>query len=539
MGPAHSPSVTARAVESDQRTTGRILVVEDEHLVALDLQQVLTRQGHDVVVAYYGEDAITIATTQHLDLVLMDIRLGGTVDGIDAANEISSSSDVPIIYLTAYADDATLERARKSEPYGYILKPFQERELVATIEMVLERYRSERRRWEDQMLHRFLAEAGQRMAATLDYRVVARGAAELLVPRYADWCELHLTPVDELSPQLSLWRPNGDHVRETNVPRLLDIVQRTARTELITDLPNDEAVRDALGSDHLGTLHELGARSAVCVPVIARDQVLGALVMVTGRNRARYRADDAVFAEDFGRRLGIALDNALLYRRAEHATRMRDDVLAIVSHDLRTPLGTISLQAELIGSKRDPQHANAVEAILRSARRMNRLIGDLLDASAINAGKLKIELGIHSAAMIVREVLEAFAGVAAGQKIQLVAHVDETASIHCDRDRVIQALSNLVGNALKFTTGGGTITVSVVRAGTKLRFEVRDNGAGIPAEQLPHLFERFWRAHGQRSGAGLGLFIAHGIVAAHGSTIEVDSTEGAGSLFFFSLPVAT
>src|SRR6185436_17216425 len=135
-----------RAPARDRPTN--ILVVEDDHLVALDIRRHLERMGHGVAVVHSGENAINKALETRFDLILMDIRLSGPIDGIEAARLIKASHDMPIVYLTAYADNQTLERARQTEPYGYVMKPFQERELKATIEMALQRHDTDARRWE-------------------------------------------------------------------------------------------------------------------------------------------------------------------------------------------------------------------------------------------------------------------------------------------------------------------------------------------------------------------------------------------------------
>jgi signal transduction histidine kinase/CheY-like chemotaxis protein len=523
------PSVSAPA---------RVLVVEDEHLVALDIQQNLSRLGHVSEVVYSGEDAVARATSGQFDLVLMDVRLGGQLDGIEAAASIRRQVDVPIIYLTAYADNDTLDRARITEPYGYLLKPFQERELKAAIEMALQRHSNDKMRWEQQQLQRFLADASARMAASLDFRSVARGAAELLVPRYADWCAIHLKDTNDTIPAYSFVRPDGDVDTVGRTPRLIENVQRNARPEILTQVSDPNELRDALGSQHLDVLRELGARSLVCVPLVARGQVLGALALVAGRSRPRYAGNDLAFAEDFAHRLAMALDNALLYRKAERAIAMRDDVLAIVSHDLRTPLGNIVLQAEAIAA--NPAMRKAASVISHAAQRMNRLIGDLLDASAINAGQLALDQHVHPAGEVAREALEMFRSHAEAREIDLTEAIDDVPKIYCDRDRIVQLLANLIGNAVKFTPRGGAVTITVIRQASGVRFEVCDNGPGIAEDQVPHLFDRFWRAHAHRTGAGLGLFIARGIAAAHGSELAVETKLGDGAKFFFHLPeVAT
>jgi len=520
-------------------TRARILVVEDEHLVALDIQLRLEKMGHEPHVAYSGEEALQMACEHDFDLVLMDIKLKGELDGIEAARKIRASYDVPIIYVTAYADAQTLDRARLTEPYGYVLKPFQERELKAAIEMALQRHGSDRLRWEQQQLQRFLAEASARLAATLDYRAVAMGAADLIVPRYADWCTIHLRGTHDLVPAFTYTRPNSDGRNATPPPgRLIETVQNTGSSEILTHISDPGSLADGLGQRHIDMLRDLGARSLICVPLPAREQILGALAIVSGRGRPRYTVKELIFIEDFGRRLAMALDNALLYRAAERAIRMRDDVLAIVSHDLRTPLATVLMQADLLTARDDFGReglAKVATTITRAAHRMDRLIDDLLDASAINAGSLALDIRSHNAVEVAREALESFRSA----PVSLV-HVlpDRPVPVLCDRDRVIQVLSNLLGNAIKFTPPEGGVTLRVERIAGRVRFQVEDTGPGIAPEQLPHLFDRFWRGQTGNEGAGLGLFISRGIVAAHGSTLGVDSTPGAGSRFYFELAEA-
>lgn len=530
-----APDASPTLVEqpADVPVSARILVVEDEHVVALDLQVRLARMGHLVVVTHSGEEAVEKAAEMPFDLVLMDIKLKGAMDGVEAARTIRRAFDVPIIYLTAYADNHTLDRARYTEPYGYILKPFQERELKAAIEIALQRHAHDRMRSEQQRLQRFLADASAHMATSLDYRAIAHVTCELIVPRYADWCLIHLRERNDTIPAFSYAQPGGSDGALTHA-RIIETVEGNSRAELLTQIPDAISLRDALGAEHLDVLRELGARSMLCVPLVARQQVLGAIALVSGRMRARYGPHDLAFVEDLAQRLAMALDNALLYRQAERAIVMRDDVLAIVSHDLRTPLSTILMQAEALTE--DPDVQEVGRAISRSAERMNRLIGDLVDASAINAGRFTLDRGTHRVDELVTEAVEPFRSLADLRGISLEVAA-ERLLVSCDHDRILQVLSNLIDNALRFTPRKGRVIVSAHAEDSHVRFMVHDTGRGIALDALPHLFDRFWRLRSRRDGAGLGLFIAKGIITAHGSSLGVDTTLGVGSKFFFDLPV--
>lgn len=228
---------------------------------------------------------------------------------------------------------------------------------------------------------------------------------------------------------------------------------------------------------------------------------------------------------------------------AEAAVATREELLAIVSHDLRNPLGAIVTGASLLleraslaGSEAERTRKLA-QIILRSADWMNRLIADLLDLAQIQAGKLSVELKPQDIEGLVSESVEMLLPIAAAKEIQdLKGTVSAGLHALCDRERVLQILSNLVGNATKFTPAGGSITIDARPSGNEALFFVRDTGQGIPDEELPHVFDRFWQSEkANHAGIGLGLSIVKGLVEAHGGRLWVESTLGEGTTFFFTL----
>jgi len=227
---------------------------------------------------------------------------------------------------------------------------------------------------------------------------------------------------------------------------------------------------------------------------------------------------------------------------AEAAVATREELLAIVSHDLRNPLGSIVFSAALLdrttidGEEGERVHKSA-QTILRSADRMTRLIADLLDLAQIQAGKLAVEQRPEDVEGLIRDCVEMLRPLAATKDLKGMA----SAGLHvrCDRERVLQILSNLVGNAIQFTPEGGSIFIAAQDTGHEVRFSVRDTGQGISEEELPRIFDRFWQAQRKnRAGVGLGLSIAKGLVEAQGGRLSVESTLGAGTTFFFTLPLA-
>lgn len=240
-------------------------------------------------------------------------------------------------------------------------------------------------------------------------------------------------------------------------------------------------------------------------------------------------------------------DRHLLTEReqADEAISQRDDFLSIVSHDLRHLLSTITLGASLIerDALRDGPESSTLllaQRILRASARMNRLIGDLLDISSIEAGKLAIAAGPCDVTLLILDAVAAFRPTAAAKGLTL-----ETEGVlpsllgTLDRDRLFQVLANLIGNAIKFTPPGGQIRIAADRLGADIRLSVRDTGRGIPEDQLEAIFERFWQVgQNDRRGLGLGLYIAKSIVLAQGGTIWAESEPGRGSTFHLTLPAA-
>jgi signal transduction histidine kinase len=257
----------------------------------------------------------------------------------------------------------------------------------------------------------------------------------------------------------------------------------------------------------------------------------------------RFGERESELAQSLAARAALAVDNARLYRAAQEAVRTRDDVLAVVSHDLGNPLSAIRIGTSLLLRAMSEEERGTggwqhLEAIRASTLQMERLIRDLLEVKRIEAGHLALQRRAVAPRALLSELREQFAAVAGEREITLEHELDETLpDVFADRDRTKQALSNLIGNALRFTPPGGRIVLEARAADHEVRFGVRDTGPGIPRDEAAHVFERFWqgRRDGQ-TGVGLGLAIARGIVQAHGGRIWVDSESGGGAHLLFTLP---
>jgi signal transduction histidine kinase len=279
------------------------------------------------------------------------------------------------------------------------------------------------------------------------------------------------------------------------------------------------------------------------VPLVARDQIIGAIGLYACTEGRRYDEDDLALAHELANRVALALDNARLYREAQDALQARDDVLAVVSHDLGNPLAAIRVGTSLLLRAVPPEQRGQggwqhLEGIRQSAAQMERLVNDLLDVKRIEAGLLPLHAERQSVEVFVRETLELFSALAEEKDIRLRAVIDAPgAVVRCDRDRTLQIFSNLVGNAIRFTPAGGEVEIRAEARPGEVQFTVADTGRGIPPENLPHVFDRFWQAHrSNREGIGLGLAIVKSIVLAHGGRIWVESEPAVGSRFYFTLP---
>ncbi|MEQ9400564.1 MAG: ATP-binding protein [Longimicrobiales bacterium] len=281
----------------------------------------------------------------------------------------------------------------------------------------------------------------------------------------------------------------------------------------------------------------IGSYLAVTVPAAREDGPIGLFFAHPEPDAFGERA--VTLADGLAGWAGVALGNARLFRRVSDAVRVRDDVLGIVSHDLRNPLGVILASAGLLlDLDLDPAtQRRELERVRTMGTRMNFLIQDLLDVTRMDADTFSVYPREVSVRDVLHEVEELMSHLAEGEGVRLVREeVPEDLRAVLDRDRIAQLLGNLIGNGLKFTPEGGEVRFGACRDGSHLCLHVADTGAGIPEEQIPHLFDRYWQGGVRKDdGAGLGLPICKGIAEAHGGTIEVDASGG-GATFTVRIP---
>lgn len=388
----------------------------------------------------------------------------------------------------------------------------------------------------------FVAAAGQELAASLDYEHTIATLAKLIVPNLAE-----MSVVDIAEPENALRRVAVAHRNpedEAQFAATLGEVRHEVPEALVRIMQAGEPalVGSSSGLYEYLTGHRDGEnRNLIFMPLVSRGQTIGVAAAISPEGKPFATADLPLFGE-LARRASLSIDNARLYLESQQAVRAREEVLAIVSHDLRNPLSSVTLGASLLQMSEtlSPDDREQIDTIEVSAKRMNRLIADLLDVTRLEGGKrLPVQQESVPVGELLQEVVELFGAQASVANVTLHCAGDpELPPVYADRHRVMQVLSNLIGNAMKFTPPGGRVEVRAKLQDDMVEFEVSDTGPGIPKENLNDIFSPYWQAkRTERMGAGLGLSIAKGIVEAHGGKIRVASEPDRGTQFYFTIPV--
>jgi AmiR/NasT family two-component response regulator/signal transduction histidine kinase len=677
----------------------RILIVEDEQLVAMELQSRLGDLGYEVVgTADSGAGAIAQARALRPDLVFMDIRLReGGMDGIEAAQHIHSTLGAPVVFLTAYTDARTLERTREVEHYGYLVKPFEERELRVAVETARHRHELARRlrqseRWTAALLrsagdailasdaqgricflnpvaerltgwsqeqaagkapwkvlrglvprpnepppngangtdgnigahgadssngygiahggpphgaaalddrlapveslvgkdgaqhriesratvvadddgnpigavwvlrdeserarlrsaHQLLEHASERLASSLEQPALLEALALLVVPELADWCLIdlldeqgqlrdgmmvHAAPGRPLAvpapPRLprSEWEPSGLAGALAGGGGSLRAV--------VPDVPRAAA---ALGLDP-EWLTRVGVSSLLITPLRAGDRVLGALSLCRSRAGRPFDGVDQLVAAELGLRAAQAIENARLYQQAQSATRLRDGLLAIVTHDLDAPLLALLDEARRLAGAEGPRnHPPPSPAnLLRQLEMLRRRVHDLRDLAGLERGGLMADPAPCELLELLADAAQSLAPLVASEGRTLRRLLPgRRVWLRADRERLLHVLWNLVAFLSRCSAPDEPLELGGEQTPDGVLLRVRGRGTGIPADEIPWLMDRDWKASGGADdGIGLGLYLARVAVEGQGGRLWVESQWNTGACFHILMP---
>lgn len=400
---------------------------------------------------------------------------------------------------------------------------------------------------------RFLADASARFSESRNYDAIFDEAAKIFVPQLADSCILEaltdddvlqlkvvLHAHDDVDARLKRWCALNQGAYRVLDARQIQHQSKSSTHEIIDDLDLHAAFADypAQLSDCLSEQH------AVMLPLRARGRLLGTMTLGRSLQKPSFTGNEKVLLQEVAWRAALALDNGRLYELERRLTRNREELLAIVSHDLRNPLSCIVTHAESLQRKIEPEGQGqrvhrAVDVMLRASNQMERLIADLLDYACIDAGGLVVQRQLNEVKHLLDDTLSMLAPVASHKKQQLHYQQKTDIQIFCDHERILQVLGNLVSNACRFTPEQGRIDIIVQKKNDEAMFTVQDTGPGVLQEEVQYVFERGWQSSKrmQGGGSGLGLTIAKALVEAHGGKIWAESRPNTGGLFHFTLPL--
>ncbi|MBH8553918.1 response regulator [Nostocaceae cyanobacterium CENA357] len=489
----------------------KILVVEDEAIVAKDLGNRLKKFGHIVTaIASSGQEAINKALEFSPDLVLMDIRLKGQIDGVEAAQEIRKHLDIPIIYLTAYADDHTLERAKITDPFGYLLKPFKERELQTNIEIALTKHQLERQ-----------LKSSQKWLATL-LKSISDGVI-------ASDVQESITFMNPVAENLTGWKQEEAYGKSSS--EVFNIAN--AKTRNYIESPIKKVLRDG----HVFRLPEetiliskIGAEIPIddsAAPIKDdQDNITGAVLIfrdITERKKAIEARQKQIEQEQ-------------LVMQLEAVNQLKNEFLNLASHEMRSPLSNMKMIIQMLKLSPEPEEGQRyLELLEAECDREMELINDLLDLQRLETlSDLLINPDVLFLQQLFPWVIEPFQ--VRFQEYQQTLQLNlpsDLPSLFSDRTSLERILTELLHNASKYTPIGGEIILSVYHNSCEAppsTIITISNSVEIPAAGLPRIFEKFYRIPNadlrKQGGTGLGLAIVKKLVEQLQGSIQVESSEG-------------
>ncbi len=543
----------------------KILVVDDEDQVVQIFQDLLTQQGYEVVSCGNGDEAIAKVTTEQFDLVLTDINLPGT-DGLEVVRAAKAADkDTCVILITGYASTTTAIDALRQGAYDYITKPFDLWETAKAIERGLESRMLAREN------RRLIHELGLANAGLQQHEVILRRKVEQATHTMAALLEAGKAISQSLSLQSTCAVVVAQAARLAGAKSCIVFLLDAASDEFVAEsmMGVDPELKDRLRFqmgigyhgqavhscepkmtenllEQVGTedvLSLLNAENALIVPLMSTEGAIGAITVLN--HDGGFTAEEQDVLSMLASQAAIAIANAKLYEQTKELDRLKSEFVAVVSHEVRTPLTSIKGSLELLSDDRfhkmpDPQK-ELLGICQANTERLITLINDILDFSKLEASKLPMTMEVVELRYALSEAVENIRSLAGMRKVEIELRVDDsTGSVEADAMRIGQVITNLVGNAIKFSPEGGRVEIFASGDESLVTVSVKDYGRGIAPRDQSRLFQRFAQLDSSTTrkagGTGLGLVISKGIVEQHGGKIWVESAQEQGSTFSFSLP---
>ena len=544
----------------------RILIVDDEESVLEIFVDLFSERDYEVSTAGNGEAALAQLETGSFDLLLTDINLPG-VDGLEVvARAKKFDPEIVVLVITGFASTSTAIDALRHGAYDYITKPF---DLWNVDQVVTRGIQARRLKQENRQLLEYLTHANEELQRHEEIlrekvNIATRQMSTLyeVGQQISESLNLNQTMdvIVEKAVSLTGARSGIVLLNQGNSGQLAGIAGVGLEAELVAGFRirsdeglNGRVVRSRTAeiaggmADPAGEpLCRLGANSALAVPLLSKGELIG-VIDVMNKDGGPFLPDDQNVLTMFASQAAIAIVNAQLYSQARELDRMKSEFVAVVSHELRTPLTAMKGSLEILSDAEyftiNEKQRELLGICMASVDRLINQINDILDFSKIEGSKLPLNFETVDPDEMVRNVFEHLSPLARKKSIDLVFRpAGELPPIMADGRRIAQVLTNLVGNALKFSPEKTAVDVSTSVEGDEILFVVADEGPGIADEDLPKLFQKFQQVDSSHTrkvgGTGLGLFISRGIVEGHGGRIYVESGGGRpGSRFCFRLPL--
>jgi signal transduction histidine kinase/CheY-like chemotaxis protein len=521
----------------------RILIADDEPDV-LDLcQRILAAEGYQVEGVQDGWAAVRRAQEAHFDLLLADIKMPG-FDGLEAAQAIKAFDPAVVcVTMTGFSTMGIAIEALKLGVDEFVIKPFAPQELILAITRALEK---ERLRKENVRLRALipLFEFNKTLMSTIDAQELLQQVTQIAQRETKADCtllyianegELDLQKYSESCAQLNEERQKAAR----DVARWVIEKQTQLAMEGVKGLPLPLAEAEAA----------LRTYTLIATPLLVQRKSIGALVLLKEDADSTFTPSDSEFLSVLSSQAAIAIENARLFAEIQRAyeelkklDHMKSEFINITAHELRTPLALLIGYATLLEEDVNGAEKHSLEIILRNAMRLRAIIDDMLNLRYLETGRTQLKIEAVNLREVIEEALLDLTPLAEGKEYNVSVNVPKDfPQVFTDRQKLDLVVVNLLSNAIKFTPARGSITIHAHVEDEQAVVSVQDTGIGIPAEQLDHIFERFYQVEDsltrEHGGLGIGLAIAKGMVELCGGKIWVESTVGKGSTFTFTLPL--